>query len=207
MNRPIDLSGWFGPTLLPPFCCPACHSRDIVPIAYGLPSADTRAKAEAGLLVLGGCCLRSDGPAWCCKTCEHRWARPDSDDITAEEERAWRWCGEEYNRRPSVVARRLYDRVRRGLSQWIDTTILAPLTGWWYGCYIHKSYPLSAHGVYRHMVRCRRTGALVRIDYSGSYYRAETLRCQMGPRRQALIEKAAIRIAKSDAAHQGLRSL
>ncbi|MBL4662006.1 MAG: hypothetical protein JKY22_00195 [Flavobacteriaceae bacterium] len=35
--------------------CPKNHTDSIIPIAYGYPGEELRAKADSGLVVLGGC--------------------------------------------------------------------------------------------------------------------------------------------------------
>jgi hypothetical protein len=52
-----------------PRTCPACGSADVVPILYGMPTAEMFEKAEAGLIALGGCCVSLDGPCWRCVSC------------------------------------------------------------------------------------------------------------------------------------------
>ncbi len=51
--------------------CPRCGSADqVVEVVYGLPSQETAERARRGELVLGGCILRPDFPAWYCRACE-----------------------------------------------------------------------------------------------------------------------------------------
>ena len=58
---------------IPP--CPDCSSRNVVPIVYGLPSADAWEKMEKGEIGIGGCCIFTDedgnmlNPEWVCKDC------------------------------------------------------------------------------------------------------------------------------------------
>ncbi len=49
--------------------CPACGSTDVVPILYGMPTAELFKKAEAGRIALGGCCITRDDPRWRCASC------------------------------------------------------------------------------------------------------------------------------------------
>lgn len=51
--------------------CPDCGSSSVVPIAYGLPAAETSERARRGEIVLGGCCLQE--PRWYCRECLNRW--------------------------------------------------------------------------------------------------------------------------------------
>lgn len=52
-----------------PAVCPACGSRDLVPIVYGLPSTDLMAEARAGRFELGGCLVASWSPDHRCRAC------------------------------------------------------------------------------------------------------------------------------------------
>ena len=51
--------------------CTACKSLRIAVILYGSPAMDSEMEREIneGLLVLGGCCIGLDDPAWQCRTC------------------------------------------------------------------------------------------------------------------------------------------
>lgn len=63
-----------------PANCPNCGSSRVVEILYGFPDGSAFEEAEAGRLVLGGCCVGSDDPEWHCLDCSldiHR-------DATAE---------------------------------------------------------------------------------------------------------------------------
>jgi len=51
--------------------CERCHSREVVPICYGLPTEEAFAEAEKGEFVLGGCMVRD--ALWHCKSCGYRW--------------------------------------------------------------------------------------------------------------------------------------
>jgi hypothetical protein len=54
--------------------CPRCGSTKIIPIAYGYPSAEMRADAEAGRVELGGCVIESNMPTRRCTGCQHAWS-------------------------------------------------------------------------------------------------------------------------------------
>ena len=59
--------------------CPACGAVAVASIQYGYPDmSDPRLKRdlEAGRVVLGGCCISDDDPAWQCTGCGARiwWA-------------------------------------------------------------------------------------------------------------------------------------
>ena len=51
--------------------CPECGSDKIASILYGLPafSDSLRQKIKDGKIVLGGCCVTDDDPAWRCTSC------------------------------------------------------------------------------------------------------------------------------------------
>jgi hypothetical protein len=55
--------------------CPACHSPRVARILYGLPhfTAQRKSDLDQGRVVLGGCCVFGDDPAWHCLACQHRW--------------------------------------------------------------------------------------------------------------------------------------
>ena len=56
--------------------CPQCRAPDVVPILYGYTEDPaTLAAVERGELVLGGCMVTGDDPAWCCRACQH-WFPP-----------------------------------------------------------------------------------------------------------------------------------
>jgi hypothetical protein len=52
-----------------PVKCPHCSARKVVSIAYGLPSPELAEAAQAGRVVLGGCCLTDCDPSWECTAC------------------------------------------------------------------------------------------------------------------------------------------
>lgn len=60
--------------------CPTCGAK-AVPIVWGLPVHEVRVAAEAGLVALGGCFVRTDGtdPQWQCAN-EHRWTNGRRDE-------------------------------------------------------------------------------------------------------------------------------
>ncbi len=58
--------------------CPACGSANVVPILYGMPTAELFAKAEAGRIALGGCCITQDDPCWRCVSCKTDIYRAES---------------------------------------------------------------------------------------------------------------------------------
>jgi hypothetical protein len=62
------LSGQPAPAqLFPP--CPACGSGDAVRVEYGYPSAEMWAAEQRGEIVLGGCLVGPESPAFECRKC------------------------------------------------------------------------------------------------------------------------------------------
>lgn len=51
--------------------CTACFALTVAPVLYGMPAYDAQMESDlkAGRLVLGGCCIGLDDPAWACTTC------------------------------------------------------------------------------------------------------------------------------------------
>ena len=54
-----------------PVRCPACSSPRMARIVYGLPVGDDEMQRllDEGRIVLGGCCVTNDDPAWQCLAC------------------------------------------------------------------------------------------------------------------------------------------
>jgi hypothetical protein len=65
-----------------PAHCPRCNSGRVAAILYGLPDFgdELDRRLEAGEIVLGGCVVHRDDPAWHCRDCEHRWGELDRPD-------------------------------------------------------------------------------------------------------------------------------
>jgi len=49
--------------------CPACGSKDIAKILYGMPTYEAFETAQRGEIYLGGCCISDNDPKWHCKAC------------------------------------------------------------------------------------------------------------------------------------------
>lgn len=52
-----------------PSHCPYCGSPRVIPIMYGLPLPDLVAAEERGELILAGCVVDVDSPAFHCRAC------------------------------------------------------------------------------------------------------------------------------------------
>lgn len=53
--------------------CPRCHSDEVLPIAYGMPSPEMVEESAAGRVALGGCAIWPESPDWRCVKCGHDW--------------------------------------------------------------------------------------------------------------------------------------
>ena len=53
--------------------CPRCHSDEVLPIAYGMPSPELVEESTAGRVKLGGCVIWPESPEWHCVACGHEW--------------------------------------------------------------------------------------------------------------------------------------
>lgn len=51
--------------------CPECDSKNIAGIFWGMPVFDEKLEhdLDAGLIVLGGCCVTGEDPEWHCNDC------------------------------------------------------------------------------------------------------------------------------------------
>ena len=56
-----------------PPSCPTCSSTSVRPIVYGEPDAELVERARRHEVVLAGCLLTDDDPAWDCPECGHRF--------------------------------------------------------------------------------------------------------------------------------------
>ena len=90
--------------------CPKCHSAEVRPIVYGLPSQEGVQAAQEKKIVLGGCFISSSAHKWGCVDCGHRWGGTEPpqepDDL---------WIPLEEIERPSLFERiqRLFTGARR----------------------------------------------------------------------------------------------
>jgi hypothetical protein len=55
------------PTPFPP--CPRCGSTDAARILYGYPSSEMFEASERGEIILGGCLVGPESPAYECRAC------------------------------------------------------------------------------------------------------------------------------------------
>jgi hypothetical protein len=57
---------------LKPGKCPSCGGSRIAVILYGMPHFTDKLDSDIaeGKVVLGGCCLTDDDPAWQCADCD-----------------------------------------------------------------------------------------------------------------------------------------
>jgi hypothetical protein len=53
--------------------CPRCHSDEVIPVAYGLPSPEMVEEAMAGRVALAGREAWPEAPDWRCVVCGHEW--------------------------------------------------------------------------------------------------------------------------------------
>jgi ribosomal protein S27AE len=53
--------------------CPRCHSDEVLPIAYGLPSPEMIEESTAGRVKLGGSVIWPESPDWHCARCGYEW--------------------------------------------------------------------------------------------------------------------------------------
>ena len=53
--------------------CPRCHSDEVIPVAYGVPTPKLVEEAMAGRVALGGRVAWPEAPDWRCVVCDHEW--------------------------------------------------------------------------------------------------------------------------------------
>jgi len=59
--------------------CPRCHSDEVLPVAYGLPSPEMVEESIAGRVLLGGSTVWPEAPDWQCVVCGHEWRKAPPD--------------------------------------------------------------------------------------------------------------------------------
>ena len=63
-----------------PTKCPKCNSDRIAEILYGfvLPNdPELNEELNSGKIILGGCCIEGDSPAWHCNNCKYEWGKAE----------------------------------------------------------------------------------------------------------------------------------
>jgi hypothetical protein len=53
--------------------CPRCHSDEVLPIAYGVPTPKMVEESIAGRMTLGGRVAWPGAPDWRCVVCAQEW--------------------------------------------------------------------------------------------------------------------------------------
>ena len=53
--------------------CPKCNNK-LLKVVYGMPSHELFEAAERGEVILGGCCISGDDPAYYCKKCKRYYS-------------------------------------------------------------------------------------------------------------------------------------
>ena len=53
--------------------CPRCHSDEVLPIAYGVPTPKMVEESWEGRMALGGRVAWPGAPDWRCVVCGHEW--------------------------------------------------------------------------------------------------------------------------------------
>jgi len=53
--------------------CPRCHSDEVIPVAYGVPTPKLVEEAMAGRVAIGGRVAGPEAPDWRCVVCDHEW--------------------------------------------------------------------------------------------------------------------------------------
>ena len=73
-------------TAEPSLVCPKCQAGNPARILYGLPdfTPELQQELSSKRVVLGGCVIFDDSPAWQCTRCGHEWGelewgRPQSE--------------------------------------------------------------------------------------------------------------------------------
>lgn len=67
--------------------CPACGSRDVVPVIHGMPDDEAQAAARRGEVELGGCLVWPRKPDRHCRACGHEFGTVTERDWNMSSER------------------------------------------------------------------------------------------------------------------------
>ena len=70
--------------------CPKCSSPKVAEIRYGLPSdfEGIRSRLDRGELILGGCSVSAESPAWHCHECGNEWGESEWKEFIEKSDRA-----------------------------------------------------------------------------------------------------------------------
>jgi len=85
-----------------PVRCPHCQAEQIGTLLYGMPvfSPDLEARVKSGEIILAGCSMTGDDPAWQCKICGTGIYRKSRKTEPATHRNDLPECGERYNLNP-----------------------------------------------------------------------------------------------------------
>lgn len=72
-NLELWEDAWIPPRNVQSGPCPACASRNVVPIIHGKPTPQAEAAARLGWATLGGCMVWPEKPIWHCHACKHEF--------------------------------------------------------------------------------------------------------------------------------------
>jgi hypothetical protein len=61
--------------------CPRCHSDEVIPVAYGLPSSEMVEESLAGRVALGGRVAWPEAPDWRCVRCGHEGRKAALEEV------------------------------------------------------------------------------------------------------------------------------
>ncbi len=58
--------------------CPRCHSDEVIPISYGMPTEEAVEESRRGEIALGGCLVWPEAPEWLCRACGYEWREDEA---------------------------------------------------------------------------------------------------------------------------------
>jgi hypothetical protein len=67
-----------------PPTCPRCHSDEVIPIVYGMPTPEPFEEPRAGRVALGDRMLWPEAPKWRCVVCSFEWSDEELPGGTVE---------------------------------------------------------------------------------------------------------------------------
>lgn len=65
--------------------CPRC-GEELLEIIYGMPGSELFEASERGEVILGGCCISGDDPAYHCKKCKINYSQDLKKSFKLDEE-------------------------------------------------------------------------------------------------------------------------